>query len=157
MNKKGQAAMEFLMTYGWAILVVIAAIAALAYFGVLDPSRLLPEKCEFPPGMDCIDKAAFDIDNSEVSIALRNNVGFKIHITDVNSSQTTNGCVVTDWAINGGASQTETPINNNDLATVVIDCSSIEAGKFSETFTVTYRNNETTLVHHAVGVVRGRV
>lgn len=29
-------AMEFLMTYGWAILVVIAAIAALAYFNVFD-------------------------------------------------------------------------------------------------------------------------
>jgi hypothetical protein len=45
--KKGQEAMEFLMTYGWAILVVIAAIAALAYFGVLDPSRLLPDDCEW--------------------------------------------------------------------------------------------------------------
>ena len=40
--KKGQAAMEFLMTYGWAILVVLAAIAALAYFGVLSPARFLP-------------------------------------------------------------------------------------------------------------------
>ncbi len=29
---------EFLMTYGWAILVVVAAIAALAYFGVLNPN-----------------------------------------------------------------------------------------------------------------------
>ena len=28
--RKGQAAMEFLMTYGWAILVVLAAIGALA-------------------------------------------------------------------------------------------------------------------------------
>jgi len=37
MNKKGQndGAMEFLMTYGWAILVVLAAIGALAYFGIL--------------------------------------------------------------------------------------------------------------------------
>jgi len=30
--KKSQAAMEFLMTYGWAILVVLVAIGALAYF-----------------------------------------------------------------------------------------------------------------------------
>jgi hypothetical protein len=38
------SAMEFLMTYGWAILVVIAAIAALAYFGVIPPkdNSLLP-------------------------------------------------------------------------------------------------------------------
>lgn len=33
-NKKGQAAMEFLMTYGWAILAAIIAIGVLAYFGV---------------------------------------------------------------------------------------------------------------------------
>ena len=31
-NKKGQAAMEFLMTYGWAILAAIIAIGVLAYF-----------------------------------------------------------------------------------------------------------------------------
>jgi uncharacterized protein (UPF0333 family) len=37
--RKGQAAMEFLMTYGWAILVVLAAIGALAYFGVLSPDK----------------------------------------------------------------------------------------------------------------------
>lgn len=35
--RKGQAAIEFLMTYGWAILVVLAAIGALFYFGVLGP------------------------------------------------------------------------------------------------------------------------
>lgn len=32
--KKSQVAMEFLMTYGWAILVVLAGIGALFYFGV---------------------------------------------------------------------------------------------------------------------------
>lgn len=35
--KKGQGAMEFLMTYGWAILVVLIAIGCLWYFGVLNP------------------------------------------------------------------------------------------------------------------------
>lgn len=35
MYKKGQNAMEFLMTYGWAILVMLIAVGALAYFGVL--------------------------------------------------------------------------------------------------------------------------
>ncbi len=39
-NKKGQAAMEFLMTYGWAILAAIIAIGVLAYFGVFNPGRL---------------------------------------------------------------------------------------------------------------------
>ena len=39
-KKKGQAAMEFLMTYGWAILAAIIAIGVLAYFGVFNPGRL---------------------------------------------------------------------------------------------------------------------
>ncbi len=47
--------MEFLMTYGWAILVVLVVIGALAYFGVLSPSTLLPEKCTFPVGLMCND------------------------------------------------------------------------------------------------------
>jgi len=40
--KKSQAAMEFLMTYGWAILVFLAAIDEQAYFGVISPEKFLP-------------------------------------------------------------------------------------------------------------------
>ncbi len=40
-SKKLQAAMEFLMTYGWAIFVVLAVIAAMAYFGVLSPDKTI--------------------------------------------------------------------------------------------------------------------
>ena len=42
MQKRGQAAMEFLMTYGWAILAAIIVIGVLAYFGVLSPDKFLP-------------------------------------------------------------------------------------------------------------------
>ena len=37
-------AMDFLYTYGWAILVVLGAIGALAYFGVLVP-EVIREDC----------------------------------------------------------------------------------------------------------------
>jgi uncharacterized protein (UPF0333 family) len=36
-NKRGQAAMEFLMTYGWAILAAVIAIGVLWYMGVFSP------------------------------------------------------------------------------------------------------------------------
>jgi hypothetical protein len=39
MEKRGQAAMEFLMTYGLAILAAIITIAILAWFGVFTPSN----------------------------------------------------------------------------------------------------------------------
>lgn len=43
-SKRGQAALEFLTTYAWAFLVFLIMVMALAYFGVLDPKKLVPEK-----------------------------------------------------------------------------------------------------------------
>jgi len=45
-NKKNPIAMEFLLTYGWAIIVVLVAIGVLWYYGALSLDNLLPEKCE---------------------------------------------------------------------------------------------------------------
>lgn len=41
-SRKGQAAMEYLMTYGWAILIVIIVAAALFALGVFNPSSWTP-------------------------------------------------------------------------------------------------------------------
>ncbi len=49
-NMKGQAAMEYLMTYGWALLAIVIVIAALIY---LNPFRA-PELCLFQQqGFSC--------------------------------------------------------------------------------------------------------
>ena len=46
-SRKSQAALEFLMTYGWAVLVVLVVIGVLAYFGVLNPCRFYPESSDY--------------------------------------------------------------------------------------------------------------
>ena len=43
LNKKAQQAIEFLMTYGWAVLVVLIAVGALAYF--INPKELICNGC----------------------------------------------------------------------------------------------------------------
>lgn len=73
-NKKGQAAMEFLMTYGWAILVVLAAIGALAYFGVLSPQNFLPDSCQMAGGFNLPDCKA-DTTAQALRISFQNNLG----------------------------------------------------------------------------------
>ena len=37
MNNKGQAALEYLMTYGWALVVIVIVVAALFAFGIFNP------------------------------------------------------------------------------------------------------------------------
>ena len=70
-HKGAQAAMEFLMTYGWAILVVLAAIGALAYFGVLSPAKFLPEKCILEPGFLC---EGYKVETDKVTLVISNTV-----------------------------------------------------------------------------------
>ena len=72
-NNKAQAALEFLMTYGWAILVVLAAISALAYFGVLSPSKFLPDKCIASTGFACVGTPI--ISPTAVAFTMHNGMG----------------------------------------------------------------------------------
>jgi hypothetical protein len=80
---KGQVAMEFLMTYGWILLVVVIVLSALAYVGVLDPYRFLPHNCFLIPGLDCED---FNVDatTGQVQLFIRNGIGKDIDFTTFN-------------------------------------------------------------------------
>lgn len=79
-KNKAQAAMEFLMTYGWAILVVLAAIAALAYFGVLSPEKFLGDKCVLEPGLACISSK---VEPTKVTLVIAQNKGKTITIDSI--------------------------------------------------------------------------
>ena len=64
--------MEFLMTYGWAILVVLIVIGVMMYSGFVDVSGLLPEKCTFPISVNCLDYA---VKTDSISLHLQNAAG----------------------------------------------------------------------------------
>jgi len=139
MMKRGQAALEFLMTYGWAILVVLAAIAALAYFGVLSPDRFLPEKCTMPSGLACLD---FRATGSGVDLILQNSFGFDMNtiVTTINGT----GC-------NAAAAGPASLINGNQ-GTYTAICSPSQ-GKFKGEIIVTYVNQGSGLSHSKTGEI----
>lgn len=134
MAKRGQAAMEFLMTYGWAILAVIITIAALAYFGVLNPSLFLPTSCTMFPGIACTDVVATSL---EVYVTVQNGFGQSLSQFDVSVP----GCGIGS-AVNGLA--------DGEKETVVIPICNF-AGKRSvkDTLLVTY--TAAGLQHNRVG------
>ena len=81
--RKSQAALEFLTTYGWAFLVILIMIGTLAYFGILSPSKILPNRCNFGAEFQCIDYQISASDNT-FKIRLKNNVGEPITVGSIN-------------------------------------------------------------------------
>ena len=81
---KAQAALEFLTTYGWAFLIILVMIGTLAYFGILNPSRILPNRCTFSSEFSCSDHL---LKANEVRVKLKNNLGEPIELTSVSLSK----------------------------------------------------------------------
>ena len=142
-KRKGQAALEFLMTYGWAILVVLAAIGALAYFGVLSPDRFLPEKCTLPSGIACLDfKYSAE---TNFSLIIQNAGGFDMQdaVLTVNGT----GCnAVSNYA----------NLTDGTKATFVINCAPT-SGKFKGTMLFDYNNTQTGLSHTKTGELIAKI
>ena len=140
-TKKGQAAMEFLMTYGWAILVVLAAIGALAYFGVLSPDRFLPEKCTLPSGVACLD---FTGSPSTVTLVIQNSAGFDMQNVSVYVNSTTANFGCTDAGADG-------TLTDGEKDTFTCTTGGLSNGKFKGTLNIAYTNAQTSLAHTKAG------
>jgi uncharacterized protein (UPF0333 family) len=136
-NKKAQAAMEFLMTYGWAILVVLAAIGALAYFGVLSPDRFLPEKCTLPSGVACLDFTGI---STAVTLVIQNSAGFDMQNVVVSINSTTSNAACT--------AAVDTTLTDGEKDTYTCTPSPVlPSGKFKGTLNINYLNAQTGMTH----------
>jgi len=84
--KKGQAAFEYLVTYGWA-LILIFGIIALLYAYVFKPEFYVTESCDMAPGIEC---GAFTLMKSGtgsdmvLTLSLMNGMDFEIEPIEVN-------------------------------------------------------------------------
>ncbi|MFP4111670.1 MAG: hypothetical protein ACLFPQ_06660 [Candidatus Woesearchaeota archaeon] len=96
-TKKGQSALEFLTTYGWAFLVALIMIGALAYFGVLNPSRYLPERCNFGSEVTCSDFILDASGEDRVILRLTNNIGETVRVGEVNLTTPDGFNIPCDW------------------------------------------------------------
>jgi len=45
LRKHSQIALEFLTTYGWAILLMTVMVGVLAYYGVINPEKMVKPRC----------------------------------------------------------------------------------------------------------------
>ena len=136
---RAQAAMEFLMSYGAAIFVVLIAIASLAYFGVLDVGRLLPSSCTIEPGIACIDQR---VTNRTVVLSLSNGKGEDITFTNI----TIAGCT-------GRASGT---LDNGEQRSFSITGCDNDGNRFSSDVNLSYVS-PSGIIHEIVGSINGKI
>jgi hypothetical protein len=142
---KAQAALEFLMTYGWVIMVVMVAIGSLSYFGVLSPDAFLPKRCSLPVGI-CLD---YEIGSSRITLVLQNNFGETITISRIDVSKKNNGSC---------SNTNPVTLKNNVKAIVIISgCDNGDSGeKFDGEINVTY-TKESLLSHKMSGALRAKI
>ncbi|MGM5482424.1 MAG: hypothetical protein ACQESF_03085 [Nanobdellota archaeon] len=146
-GKRAQAAMEFLMTYGWAILVVLAAVGILAYLGIFDMQKDVAAQCKLRPtgqDMDCTGTPDLDSDAGEIHFKVMN--GMPQTATNIALDEQPADC------------STLSPISSIGRGETVIlnltDCSLTSGETYQEEFIITYED-EDGLTHNSQGLITG--
>ena len=162
-KKRGQAALEFLMTYGWAIFVVLAILGVLSYTGVLSLNNLLPDVCTAAAGIYCEDMKSVHVNDNEVMISIRNQLGQEINLTD-SSTLVSEACNLagvtaeTETVPETDLSSDDVKVANGKKATLRITCdSSIVADRLRMEFNLQYKNIATGIAHNHVIIIKTTV
>ena len=126
---RGQAALEFLTTYGWAFLVILIMMSALAYFGVLNPSKLLPDRCNFGAEISCNKNTMVVANKADNTLIMRlsNNFGVGVVVTNARVTTDVPSVGACTPQINGAAINAF-PWGSDITITFNADCNDPDAG-----------------------------
>lgn len=154
---KAQSAAEFLMTYGWALVIMLSVVAILYMLGVFNPSSSLPNSCVFPIGLSCSGYKI--VSGGALTLQLGQNTGKGITITRLGCSASETP-PITDlgtpvYIMNGGS---------EDLSTVGVHCTltdgvstPTEGDFYSGTIYVTYVDEDIGITHDLKGDIGYKV
>jgi hypothetical protein len=82
--KRGQAALEYLLTYGWAILIVIIVGASLYALGVFTPGQWTGKRAT---GFAYFRVEDFSLDDGgNLEIYFQNQIGKTVELNDINAT-----------------------------------------------------------------------
>jgi len=140
MRRKGQAAMEFLMTYGWAILAAIIAIGVL-YLIIGNPSNLAGDNFQISSPFV---KSAQSATTSGVTIEIKNGAGESVNVTDVTIT-------------NCGSYTTPTVVADAGIQAFIVPCTLTSGDRVKGDVTISYTTIGSTVTQRATGTVNLKV
>ncbi len=79
---KGQTALEYLITYGWAILVILVVLAVLWYYGIFNPARWAGESVTEGSAFKIVDKN-LQASTNQLSLMIGNKAGTTVNVTGI--------------------------------------------------------------------------
>ena len=129
---KSQSALEYLMTYGWAILIIVIVAVILYSMGIFNPSSSISTTITGFSSTPV--SSAIFTDNGGLSLSVRNSVGYPIEITNITATTTTGGKVTIEPNITllPGKSQVlvlskvfTASSQNSDISTAVVSTGSV--------------------------------
>jgi len=150
--RKAQAAMEYLTTYGWMLMVVLIVLGVLLYFGIF--SRPAITSCRFPANFVC---RAFKLTtDGNLTLDISQNTGHNINVRGIN-------CTRVEPGIAPVLLKAEVFIKNGDHEPIVngttLKCSDASGfpveGSIGSSYTgkilLYYVENDTVMPHLVVG------
>ena len=141
---RGQAALEYLVTYGWAILAIVIIAGVLWYLGVFNPAKFAGEKqCGGFTAFTCQDFTVSP--GGTLTMVLNNKVGGSVTGVDIDGAGT---CVPTAVAANANTTCTS--------AAAYIIAGTTGTSFNEKTVNVTYTDSRSAIAHTDQGFVRGK-
>ncbi len=138
---KGQSAMEYLMTYGWAILIVIIVVAVLFSLGVFNPSTYTQTTATGFSGFNVPTGSWQLTDSGTMTLQVNNAMGSNIRIIGFNVTQ---GATRVENVTNGATGLAMSPGETLDLRVVGLP-GGTSGSSYSLAVTIRYDNTDTGL------------
>lgn len=151
-GKRGQSALEYLMTYGWALVVIVIAVAALVV--LINPSTIQGDQCDAKFGPFTVSQS--DVNASATNLILVNQTGQAVNFTGASVAGTTGGNItfVPGSTAPGG---TGSSMVANETDSLIVDWTNdLNSGAYSLTYTLTYTAGQLSGVT-ATGSCRGTI
>ena len=148
MGMKGQSALEYLVTYGWAILAIVIIAVLLFYFGIFNPSTWVSSENRLT-GMSGFSATDVKVTSSRIQIQLANEKGNRVNVTNftykgVGTIEPTNGVTI------GPGSSAQVNITG-------VAPGQVGDAVNGEQVTLTYTDMATGIQHTLTGALSGKV
>ena len=153
-KKRGQFAFEFIMTYGWAIMVLAVVLAGLSYL-FINQTDPFPERCFLGPGFNCYSsmfkhRTLANRDLAILNMQVINNLGKEVSDFFITMEPENSFCggwiAVGAWAASPANNEWKRPIRNGGIRTLSYHYDVAAASEFRNVFLCDCIEDDCTLL-----------